>query len=102
MGFRAWMLAAALLLLGASLAVACVPARTFGGYDCAADCAFLAAGYRWAEERDVDEPKQCAPGLSESFYKGCLVYVSEPDRSADVDDQGGPIDDLARRSRIPD
>jgi hypothetical protein len=92
MGLRAAFLGAASLLISASADPGAVQARTFAGYPCEGDCSDLAAGYRWAEERDIDDAKACAPGLSDAFYKGCLAYIADPDRGADVDDQGGRIE----------
>ena len=61
-------------------------AREFGGYDCSGH----AAGYRWAEARSItDCPLR---GRALSFYEGCLVYVEDPDRGADEDDDGDNID----------
>jgi hypothetical protein len=67
-------------------------ARSFGGYECSDDCSGHAAGYRWAEEHDVDDEDKCPQGNSESFYEGCLVFVQDPGRGADEDDDGESIE----------
>jgi hypothetical protein len=66
-------------------------ARTFGGYDCTGDCVGHAAGYRWAEERGIDDIDKCPDDRSEAFYEGCLTYVDDPERGADFDDDGRAI-----------
>jgi len=62
--------------------------RTFGGYDCTDDCVGHAAGYRWAEERGIENIDECPENRSEAFYEGCLTYVDDPERGADFDDDG--------------
>lgn len=64
---------------------------TFGGYTCTDDCSGHAAGYLWAERRRITRARDCS-GRSNSFYEGCLAYVEDPDRGADEDDDGEPID----------
>jgi|SRR5215471_6171870 len=66
-------------------------ARTFGGYDCTDDCVSHAAGYLWAEEREVESIDGCPENRSEAFYEGCLTYVDDPERGADFDDDGRAI-----------
>lgn len=36
-------------------------------------------------------PLECPESRSEAFYEGCLTYVDDPERGADVDDDGDPI-----------
>ena len=67
-------------------------ARTFGGFECTDDCSGHAAGYKWAQEHDIDEEDLCPAGNSMSFHEGCIVYVREPTRGADEDDDAEPID----------
>lgn len=68
-------------------------ARDFGGYDCSDDCSGHAAGYRWAEAHNVTSEVGCPlRGNAVSFYEGCLVYVEDPGRGADEDDDGDDID----------
>jgi hypothetical protein len=62
--------------------------RTFGGYDCTDGCVGHAAGYRWAEERGIEKIDECPENRSEAFYEGCLVFVDNPERGADFDDDG--------------
>ena len=86
----------ALYLVACILALACcapgqASARTFGGYDCTDNCVGHAAGYRWAEERGIENIDECPENRSEAFYEGCLAYVDDPERGADLDDDGVPI-----------
>jgi hypothetical protein len=68
-------------------------AREFGGHDCTDDCSGHAAGYRWAETRSITDDAGCPlRGDATSFYEGCLVYVLDPNRGADQDDDGDDID----------
>jgi hypothetical protein len=68
-------------------------AREFGGHDCTDDCSGHVAGYRWAEANSITDEAACPlRGGATSFYEGCLVYVEEPDRGADEDDDGNDID----------
>ncbi|QQN67363.1 hypothetical protein JIR23_21180 [Bradyrhizobium diazoefficiens] len=68
-------------------------AREFGGHDCSDDCSGHAAGYRWAEANNVTSESGCPlRGNAISFYEGCLVYVEDPSRGADEDDDGDDID----------
>jgi hypothetical protein len=70
-----------------------VRAREFGGYDCSDDCSGHAAGYRWAEAHSITAASDCPiRGGAISFYEGCLVYVDDPYRGADEDDDGDDID----------
>ena len=67
--------------------------REFGGYDCSDDCSGLAAGYRWAEVHSITDESDCPlRGGAISFHEGCLVYVEDPSRGADEDDEGNDID----------
>jgi len=68
-------------------------AREFGGYECSNDCSGHAAGYRWAEAHGITAESDCPlRGGAISFYEGCLVYVDDPDRGAEEDDDGDDID----------
>jgi hypothetical protein len=80
-------------LMASVVALGCCTAsqastRTFGGYDCTDDCVGHAAGYRWAEERGIENIDDCPENRSEAFYEGCLTYVDDPERDADFDDDG--------------
>lgn len=69
-------------------------ARTFGGRFCpGGDCSGYAAGYRWAEAHDIGDAASCSSRGGVAFYQGCLVYIEDPDRGADEDDDGVDIDD---------
>ena len=79
-----------------SLALGCcapgqASARTFGGYVCTDNCVSHAAGYRWAEQWEIENIADCPETRSEAFYEGCLTYVDDPDRGADLDDDGEAI-----------
>lgn len=79
-------------------------ARSFGGYECTDDCSGEKAGYEWAAEQDVTEKAECEDILRlspdilrrspdrNSFYHGCLTYVEDPDRGADLNDDGDKIE----------
>jgi hypothetical protein len=78
---------------GVHFIVADASAREFGGYECTVDCSGHAAGYRWAEAHNITDESDCPlSGNRTSFYEGCLAYVEDPDRGADEDDDGDPID----------
>jgi hypothetical protein len=87
------------LLVGAMIIISMAPAaaRTFGNYECTVDCSGHKAGYQWAETQDITAEGDCEAILRRwpnrnSFYEGCLVYVEEPSRGADEDDNGDDID----------
>ena len=84
---KSFLTACVVLIIAGAPAIAF--ARTFGGYECTDDCSGHAAGYRWAEEHNIDDEDLCPPGNSLSFHEGCLVYVQDPTRGADEDDDGG-------------
>ena len=69
-------------------------ARELGGHECSDDCSGHAAGYRWAEENNITDETVCPlrGGGAMSFYEGCIVYVEDPSRGADEDDDGDDID----------
>jgi hypothetical protein len=71
--------------------------RTFGGFRCIPDCTSLAAGYLWAEKKDVESARDCPPGASDGFYRGCIVFIRDPDRGATEDDGGVSIDAAGTR-----
>jgi hypothetical protein len=84
---------AAIISLAMLFAASEARAREFGGYDCSDNCSGHAAGYRWAEEHSITAETDCPlRGGALSFYEGCLVYVEDPDRGADEDDDGDDID----------
>jgi hypothetical protein len=57
-----------------------------------------ARGNSWAESKGITDEADCeailvtAPNRT-SFYEGCLVYVEDPSRGADEDDDGDEIED---------
>ena len=65
--------------------------RTFGGYVCSHKCELHSAGYKWARDRSIDDKRTCPYGVSPSFHKGCILYVQNPARDPDDDDQGNPV-----------
>ena len=68
-------------------------AHDFGGYDCSDNCSGHAAGYRWAEAHGIASEADCPlRGAAFSLSEGCLVYVEDPTRGADEDDDGEEID----------
>jgi hypothetical protein len=68
-------------------------AREFGGHECSDDCSGHAAGYRWAKSKSITDESDCPlRGNATSFYEGCTVYVEDPDRGSDQDDDGDDID----------
>lgn len=46
------------------------------GHPCTSDCSGREAGYRWAEERGLDDANDCG-GESASFVEGCRAFVEE-------------------------
>jgi hypothetical protein len=48
--------------------------RTFLGYACADDCGRHKAGFRWAEQLSVSDPRQCA-SLPQPQAEGCAAYI---------------------------
>ena len=83
-----------LVLVIAVLVVGCSPvwARTFAGYECPDnDCSEHAVGFRWAQQNEITGSADCPSAKSTSFQEGCRAYVDDPDRAADVDDEGKPI-----------
>jgi hypothetical protein len=51
-------------------------AGVFKGYPCTKDCSGHAAGYRWADARDITDPNVC-PYSNNSFWEGCLAHTDE-------------------------
>ena len=47
--------------------------RTYG-FNCIVDCSGHEAGYRWAEQHNIDEEDYCPDGDAE-FYEGCIAYL---------------------------
>lgn len=65
--------------------------KTFAGYECTEDCSGHEAGYKWAEEHDIDNQDDCDSAgdtsNSPSFAEGCKAYVNgdSPDEEDDDD-----------------
>jgi hypothetical protein len=58
---------------------------------------FGSQSYEWAEARGVTDDLACYEILQRSpnrisFYEGRLVFVDDPNRGADEDDDGDEID----------
>jgi hypothetical protein len=64
--------------------------RSFRG--CTDDCAGYAAGYHWAEKKQITVSSECPLGRSDSFNEGCFAYTEDRSRRADQDADGKPID----------
>jgi hypothetical protein len=73
------------------------PSQTFAGNDCTIDCSGHEAGYRWAEEKGIQDEEDCeAAGEhsnSPSFAEGCKSYVNGESTTDDDDDQKSDSDD---------
>jgi hypothetical protein len=63
----------------------------FRGYPCTVDCSGHEAGYRWAEEKAIDDPDDCG-GNSESFIEGCRAYAEEQ-KTHIADEESDDADD---------
>lgn len=50
--------------------------KTFKGSACTDDCSGHEAGYKWAEEKGINDPDDCG-GKSNSFIEGCRSYAEE-------------------------
>lgn len=48
-----------------------------GGSNCGDDCGRRAAGYEWAQGRNITDKEMCPEGDSEAFYEGCVAYTKE-------------------------
>jgi hypothetical protein len=49
---------------------------TSHGYVCTQDCSGHEAGYQWAEENGITDPRDCG-GNSDSFIEGCIAYTED-------------------------
>ena len=62
----------------------------FDGYTCTVDCSGHEAGYRWAEERNIDDGDDCdragEHSNSPSFAEGCHAYVDGDAAPEDQDE----------------
>jgi hypothetical protein len=89
---RASGITTAVLSCAAAMFAWTASAATFGGYECTEDCSGHAAGYKWAEEKGLEDPDSCPTGHGNSFYEGCLAHSEDPSRGADEDDDGNQLD----------
>jgi hypothetical protein len=75
--------------------------RTYGDFDCTVDCSGHAAGYKWADKKDIQDEVDCPDGNSQSFHEGCVAYTQDNARvDPDEDDDGQAVGD--GRSSSPD
>src|SRR5580704_8919206 len=65
--------------------------RTFGGFDCTDDCSGHSAGYKWADQHNIDDEADCPDGNSQSFHEGCIAYTQDSNKDPDEDDQGHTV-----------
>jgi hypothetical protein len=69
-------------------------AAEFSGYECTDDCSGHAAGYRWADQHNIQDESACPlNGQAYSFWEGCKAYVEDPSRGAGEDDDGNSVDE---------
>jgi hypothetical protein len=81
-------------LLGGVILLASFAAEarsSFGGFICHHSCRQYAKGYTWAARGHVKDPNLCQVTNSKAFRAGCLVYIQDPMRGADTDDDGNDI-----------
>jgi hypothetical protein len=69
--------ALAVLVVSARIYAANTQDRTGAGLRCNVDCTTYDAGYKWAEQRGIDDEDYCLDG-NKLFYEGCIAYVEEP------------------------
>jgi hypothetical protein len=66
--------------------------HSFAGHECSADCSGHEAGYRWAEDHDIDDEYACETAAdrsnSPSFGEGCKAFLNgeDPEDKDDSDD----------------
>ncbi len=60
--------------------------RWFGGYQCLRDCMRHRAGYEWAQVTGINSYEECPQFEDKSFLLGCRVYVDNPYRDPNFDD----------------
>lgn len=70
--------------------------RYFGGYHCTDHCRKHAAGFQWARESRVLNPKDCG-GSTRSHVEGCRAYSRDRMRDPTHDDLGHVIDGVPGR-----
>ncbi len=60
--------------------------RWFGGYQCLRDCVRHRRGYEWALTRGINSLEECPEFEDKSFVLGCRVYIANPYRDPNFDD----------------
>ncbi len=60
--------------------------RWFGGHQCLRDCIRHRAGYEWAQATGISSIEECPEFENKSFVLGCRVYVADPYRDPNFDD----------------
>ena len=65
--------------------------QTYGGYQCMDDCSGHRGGFKWAREKQITDALECTGSNSLSFEEGCNVYLEDPDRDANADDDGNQL-----------
>jgi hypothetical protein len=69
----------------------------FDGYTCTVDCSGHEAGYRWAEEHNIDDGDDCdragEHSNSPSFAEGCHAYVDGDAAPEDQDEHHESVSD---------
>jgi len=61
--------------------------RTGAELSCTVDCSSYDAGYKWAEQRGIDDQDYCPDG-NKAFYEGCVAYIGGPSGAAYEADNG--------------
>jgi hypothetical protein len=76
---RAYIVIVALAVLAvyACIYAANTEERTGAGPNRTVDCSGYDAGYKWAEQRGIDDEDYCPDG-EKFFYEGCVAYVADP------------------------
>jgi hypothetical protein len=89
---RTYMVLFVVVLSLAMGATARAQGRTYGGFECTDDCSGHAAGYKWANEHNIEDEANCPESNSQSFHEGCIAYTQEPNRAdPDEDDDGNLV-----------
>jgi hypothetical protein len=86
---RAYIVIGALVILAISVGIysASTRDRTNAGSNCTVDCSNYDAGYKWAEQRGIDDEDYCP---DRAAY---VVAAYEPDNGMGVPQPVGPDDD---------
>jgi hypothetical protein len=87
--------ALAAVAMSARIHMASTQDRKNAGSNCTVDCSGYNAGYKWAEQRSINDEDYC-PDRNKSFYEGCAAYVwttYEADNGIGVPPPLSPDDD---------